>query len=66
MIEIVFVACLGIAPATCERHALQFADVTLMACVTGAQPQLARWAGEHPGWRIQSWSCRQASLDRNA
>ena len=53
MIELAFIACLSAAPASCEERALQFSDVTLMACNYGAQPQLAKWVNEHPGWRIQ-------------
>jgi hypothetical protein len=29
-----------------------------MACMMGAQPQLARWVSEHPNWRIAEWTCR--------
>ena len=58
MIELVFVACLLSAPERCEEKALLFADVTPMACMMGAQPQLAQWAETHPKWSIARWSCR--------
>jgi hypothetical protein len=58
MIEIAFLACLSATPATCEDRAIQLADVSAMACVTGAQPELARWANEHPGWQVRRWTCR--------
>ena len=58
MIELVFVACLVTVPDRCEEKALQFLDVTPMACMMGAQPQLAQWVEQHPKWRIARWSCR--------
>lgn len=66
MIELIFVACLSAAPTTCERGALQFTDITVTACTFGAQPELARWAGEHPGWSIRRWSCRAMRLGSDA
>lgn len=66
MIELVFVVCLSAAPANCERHAMQFADLTVMACMAGAQPQLARWVGDHPGWRIQRWTCQPLGTEHDA
>ncbi|EYD74840.1 hypothetical protein Rumeso_03607 [Rubellimicrobium mesophilum DSM 19309] len=66
MIELVFVVCLTAAPNTCEHHAMQFMDLTVMACMSGAQPQLAQWVGDHPSWRIQSWSCQPVRLDHDA
>jgi hypothetical protein len=64
MIELLFVACLSAAPTTCEDRSMQFTDLTTMTCLLGAQPHLARWAGEHPGWRIQRWTCRPLGAGR--
>lgn len=58
MIELVFVVCLSAEPTVCERRSLQFSDLTTTSCVMGAQPQLAQWAGTHPGWLIQRWTCQ--------
>ena len=59
MIELLFVACLIGEPETCEEKSLVFAEgLSRMACMSAAQPQLARWAIDHPGWRIAEWSCR--------
>lgn len=66
MIELVFVVCLSAEPATCERRALQFTDITPTACVLEAQPELARWVGEHPGWRVQRWTCQPMGLGQDA
>jgi hypothetical protein len=54
-----FVACLSTHPTTCEDKALQFVDISMMACMIGGQPLLAQWVNEHPGWEIERWSCRQ-------
>lgn len=66
MIELIFVVCLSAVPTTCERRAMQFMDITVMTCNFGAQPELARWASEHPGWRIQRWTCQPAQPGTDA
>ncbi|SFD63272.1 hypothetical protein [Roseivivax sediminis] len=60
MIELVFIACLASAPDECRERSLMFTDVTPRQCLMGAQPELARWVGAHPGYRIASWACRDA------
>lgn len=63
MIELLFVACLGGTPSLCEEKAMQFVDVSVMSCTMGAQPLLARWAADHPGWEIRRWSCQPRSRE---
>lgn len=58
MIELAFVVCLNAEPDTCEHRAMQFNDISVISCTLAAQPELARWVEEHPGWRIQRWTCR--------
>jgi hypothetical protein len=58
MIELAFVACLNTSPTSCDDKALQFMDVSMMSCIMGAQPQLAKWVNEHPGWEIHRWTCQ--------
>lgn len=59
MIELVFMACLSTAPNTCEEKSLQFAEnLTPMACMMGAQPELAKWIESHPKWQVARWKCR--------
>lgn len=58
MIELIFVVCLAASPTSCEDKAMQFPDINVMTCTLGAQPQLAQWVNEHPGWRVQRWTCR--------
>ena len=59
-----FTACMAGAPDTCEsrRLPLDVADAT--GCVHVAQPQLARWIGNHPEYRIASWRCGSPPRDR--
>jgi len=63
MIELFFIACLAQSPDVCEERRLTFAEpLTPMACMMGAQPQLAQWAERHPKWRIDRWACRKAGF----
>ena len=57
MIELVFIACLSASPVDCEERSLLYTDLAPLACVMGAQPELARWVQTHPRWRIHSWRC---------
>ncbi|MEQ8255734.1 MAG: hypothetical protein RLO38_02050 [Roseovarius confluentis] len=67
MIELVFVTCLLLQPAECRERELIFYDVTLMSCTMGAQPVLARWSAENPGWQVNRWTCRMVrSADAEA
>ena len=59
MIELLFVACLSTAPDQCEERSMIFTDVTPMACMMGAQPELAKWAATHPAFRVAGWKCQQ-------
>lgn len=57
MIELVFVACLATAPEDCREQSLVYSDVPLGLCLMRAQVELAQWAGNHPDWQIDRWSC---------
>ncbi|WP_245841024.1 hypothetical protein [Puniceibacterium sediminis] len=35
-----------------------FTDITPMTCMMGAQPELAKWANEHPNWQVARWKCQ--------
>lgn len=59
MIELLFVACLSTAPDQCEERSMIFTDVTPMACMMGAQPQLAKWVSTHPAFHVAGWKCQQ-------
>lgn len=60
MTELLFTICTIVAGAKCEERSLVFADLPLMTCMVGAQPQLAQWAEQHPNWRITRWRCQPA------
>lgn len=66
MIELAFVVCLSAQPTTCENRAMQFTDLSVTTCTQGAQPQLAQWASEHPGWLIRRWTCQPLGASRDA
>ena len=68
MIELVFTACLIASPEKCEDKHLTFAgNISPMACMMGAQPELAKWNEGHPKWRVGKWKCRSVrSLARDA
>ncbi|SDG86055.1 hypothetical protein [Alloyangia pacifica] len=63
MIELLFMACLSAAPDECQQRSLLYTDVTPMACMMGAQPELARWVEEHPAYTISNWKCRPVRSD---
>ncbi len=58
MIELLFVACLSTSPSDCQEQSLLYTDMTPMACMMAAQPELAKWAETHPTWTIGRWKCR--------
>lgn len=62
MIELIFIACLAGSPNGCQEQRLLFTDITPMACMAGAQPQLAKWTNERPGYEIRSWKCQMVNL----
>ncbi|MGK7651966.1 hypothetical protein ACSQ76_05970 [Roseovarius sp. B08] len=58
MVELVFLTCRLFDPSECLERELLFYDVSLMACMMGAQPVMAKWASENPVWQVYSWKCR--------
>jgi hypothetical protein len=62
MIELVLLACLVDNPASCRDVGVVYSgeNLTPMQCIMQAPPQMARWVGEHPGWKIMKWTCRRA------
>ncbi len=66
MTELFFVVCLATSPDVCEQQSLHYPNLNARACLFQAQPQLARWANEHPGWEVERWSCRVAGQSHDA
>ena len=58
MIEIVLTVCAIANPSYCEEKYLQFDwDGSINQCMVAAQPYIAQWIGNHPGWVATKWSC---------
>ncbi|SLN44359.1 hypothetical protein PEL8287_02250 [Roseovarius litorisediminis] len=67
MIELIFITCLSASPADCQERSLLYTDISAMACVMAAQPELAKWAQSNPRWRIMRWRCAPVShLEQDA
>jgi hypothetical protein len=62
MIELVLSVCLVSNPQSCREEGLIYSAENLapMQCIVRAQPQMAKWVGEHPGWTVTRWTCRPA------
>jgi hypothetical protein len=58
LIEIILTVCAIANPNNCEEKALQFAwDGSIAQCMMAAQPYIAQWIGQHPGWMARKWTC---------
>ena len=57
MIELIFIACLSASPEDCEERSMIYTDISPMTCLTGAQPELAKWVQSHPRWHVARWRC---------
>ena len=58
MVDLIILVCALQFPSACaERHFLFEAHGSLNVCMMQAQPYLAQWTGEHPGYRIANWRC---------
>lgn len=58
MIELVISACL-IAGSECRDFGQLYdpRDVSLLTCMIAGAPEVARWQGQHPAWRVTRWNC---------
>lgn len=55
-----FLACMITQPTVCHDQQMQFVsdrDLTLQQCMHNAMPELAKWAEQHPKFRIVRFSC---------
>ncbi len=66
MIELIFIACMGTDPTSCEERSLIYTDLTPMTCMMAAQPQLANWVATHPNWTVARWKCQAMGKDQAA
>ena len=65
MIKLTILACSILHGAECREFSAVH-DVSLMICVTRAQPQLAKWQRSHPNWKIAKYTCSQVDLEHFA
>jgi hypothetical protein len=58
VVDLIVLVCALQSPSACmEKHFLFEAHGSLSACMMQAQPYLAQWSGDHPGFRVASWRC---------
>ena len=57
MIELIIAACLSAGTCQDFRSLYDAREISLLTCMTAAQPQIARWQAEHPLWRVSAWKC---------
>jgi hypothetical protein len=50
---LVLIACLD---GNCKQEVLA-RDLSVSSCFASSQIEAARWAGDHPGWKIQKINC---------
>ena len=62
MIELFLAVCLIDHPETCKDVSLIYSAeaLTPMQCAMQAQPEIAKWLTEHPGWVTKRYTCRLA------
>jgi hypothetical protein len=60
MIELVLSVCSIVSGAHCRDVSIVFSDVSLMQCQVGmaAMGEVAKWANEHPNWRVHKYHCQ--------
>ena len=62
VIELLLAVCLIDNPATCKNVSLTYLAeaLTPMQCMMRAEPEIAKWITDHPGWRTRRFTCRAA------
>ena len=59
MMELLLIVCLQVSPDRCEERSIGlYPEMTAMACLMQAQPQIAVWSETHPGLRVARFTCR--------
>jgi hypothetical protein len=58
LVDLILLACSLVNPGAChEQHLLLQSAGSLHSCMMQAQPYLAQWVGDHPGYRVARWRC---------
>ena len=62
VIELLLAVCLIDNPGNCKDVHLTYSAeaLTPMQCAMQAQPEIAKWIREHPGWVTKRYTCRAA------
>ena len=59
MMELLLIVCLQVSPDRCEERSIGlYPEMTAMACLMQAQPQIAVWSETHPGLRVARFTSR--------
>lgn len=57
-VDLILAVCLISQPTNCREEHLYFeSHGSLTRCLMEAVPTMAKWAGEHPEWRITRFHC---------
>jgi hypothetical protein len=58
MLSLIFTTCLLADSSHCAKRSSPIYDqISPAQCMMVAQPELALWSDEHPGWFIKDWRC---------
>lgn len=62
MLELVMLVCNVVNPTNCKNVPLIYGDESRSPyqCIMQAMPEMAKWAGQNPQWRVAKWTCRRA------
>ena len=67
VLELIITICSIVSGASCRDIHMIYSmeDVSLMQCMMGAQPEIAKWAERNPNWSIMRWRCAPAGVFAN-
>ena len=58
IVDLILAVCMIREPSTCREEHLYFeSHGSLSRCMIEAVPTLAKWAADHPEWRIARFHC---------
>jgi hypothetical protein len=61
IVDLIIAVCLSANPSACRDEHLYFeSHGSLRQCMAEAMPTMAKWAGEHPQWKIVRFHCEWA------
>lgn len=58
IVDLILLACTITDPSACHEYRMTVqSSGSLQTCAMQAEPYLAQWAEEHPGYRVTRWRC---------